>query len=543
MSITEIPSAATAAVTIEELDASLRGKEEIALLDVREEGAYGLGHILLAVNVPLSHLELKIARLVPRRDVPTVVYDAGGESDLAGRAARRLVELGYSDVSVLDGGLATWSAAGKETFTGLNVISKAFGEFVQHVYDTPRLQVEELKAKIDQGEDIVIVDSRPLTEFEAISIPGGIDVPGAELIYRTHDLVKSPDTLVVVNCAGRTRAIIGAQALINAEFPNKVVGLENGTSAWLFAGYEPARGETTHAPDPTPEGLAQAKIAAEKIATRFGVEYINAATLQDFRDDSDVNTLYLLDVRTPPEFEAGHLPGSVSAPGGQIVQALDQYVGTQRARIVLVDGSDAVRATATASWLIQLGLDNVFVYGGVTSDQKLKTGAKGKKLLDRPIDVELIDTRALRPLVDAGSVTIVDLAKSRDYATGHIPGAWHAVRSRLVENIEVLPGTGPIVLTSPHGTLAEYAAADLAGHTDREVLVLSGGTEAWHAAGSLLEVGLTNLLDEPDDAYGPPANDLEARKAWFADYVKWGQEVVPKIERDGTIAFRSFAQV
>jgi rhodanese-related sulfurtransferase len=102
------------------------------------------------------------------------------------------------------------------------------------------------------GADVVVLDTRPLEEFNHISIPGGIAAPGAELLYRVFDAVPSPITRVVVNCAGRTRAIIGAQAMLNAGVPNPVVSLENGTAAWLLTGLEPTRGAKTQATHPPP---------------------------------------------------------------------------------------------------------------------------------------------------------------------------------------------------------------------------------------------------------------------------------------------------
>ena len=99
------------------------------------------------------------------------------------------------------------------------VIGKAFGEFVEHRYGTPHLSVRDLKARVDAGENLVVLDSRPEPEFRNFSIPGAIDLPGAELVHRFHAAVSDASTLVVVNCAGRTRSIIGAQALINAGVP------------------------------------------------------------------------------------------------------------------------------------------------------------------------------------------------------------------------------------------------------------------------------------------------------------------------------------
>src|SRR6185312_12580626 len=153
------------------------------------------------------------------------------------RAASVLTQAGYTDVSILTGGIAAWEAAGFELFSGVNVPSKAFGEFVEHEKGTPSVSAEELNALMQSGADMVVLDSRPFDEFSRVSIPTGVDVPGAELVLHVHDMAPKPDTLVVVNCAGRTRSIIGAQSLINAGVPNKVVALRNGTMGWSLAGF------------------------------------------------------------------------------------------------------------------------------------------------------------------------------------------------------------------------------------------------------------------------------------------------------------------
>jgi rhodanese-related sulfurtransferase len=215
------------------LRAMLLDGEELALLDVREERVFSENHLLFARSMPLSRLELRMARLVPRRATRIVlVDDADG---LAERAATVLAEAGYTDVSLLDGGNAGWEAAGYELFSGVNVPSKAFGELVEHENGTPSISADELNALMQSGADMVVLDSRPLDEFQRVSIPTGVNVPGAELVLRVHDMAPKPDTLVVVNCAGRTRSIIGAQSLINAGVPNKVVALRNGTMGWSAA--------------------------------------------------------------------------------------------------------------------------------------------------------------------------------------------------------------------------------------------------------------------------------------------------------------------
>src|SRR5260221_154037 len=153
-----------------------------------------------------------ISDLVARKSVPIVVFDAG--EGLAAQAAARLGTLGYTAVELLEGGCDAWRAAGGELFSGINVPSKAFGEFVEHQYETPRIAADELDQLRASGQKLVILDSRPFEEYQRMCIPGGIDAPGAELAYRVHDIAPQPDTLVVVNCAGHlagSRHALGGQ--------------------------------------------------------------------------------------------------------------------------------------------------------------------------------------------------------------------------------------------------------------------------------------------------------------------------------------------
>ncbi len=89
---------------------------------------------------------------------------------------------------------------------------------------------------------------------------------------------------------------------------------------------------------------------------------IDAAQLAAFEADP-TRTLYVLDVRDPPEYRADHRAGSVNAPGGQLVQATDRWIGVRGARIVLLDDT-GVRARMSAAWLRQMGHRDVFVVAG-----------------------------------------------------------------------------------------------------------------------------------------------------------------------------------
>jgi rhodanese-related sulfurtransferase len=370
-----------------------------------------------------------------------------------------------------------------------------------------------------------------------MNIPGGIDCPGAELVYRVHDLVRSPETLVVVNCAGRTRSIIGAQSLINAGIPNRVVALKNGTMGWHLAGLTLEHGQSRHAPAPSAAALAKARAAAARVAERCGIAAIEPARLEEFRREAD-RTLYLFDVRTPEEYEAGHLPGARSAPGGQLVQATDAYVGTRGARLVLVDG-ESVRAPMTASWLRQMGWDEVYVIEQEAAGAATVAGAEERHVLGlAEADAATIGAAELKAALDRGEAVVADLGTSHGYREAHIPGAWFAIRSRLAGSLGKLPPAPLLVLASPDGVLARLAAAEAAAITGREVRVLEGGTDAWRAAGLPVTDADLRWADEPEDAWYKPYDRGGGGERAMKEYLDWEVDLVAQVERDGDARFR-----
>ena len=514
------------------LKAMLADGRELALIDVREELVFSQNHLLFARSVPLSRLELRFARLVPRRTTRIVLCDDA--DGMAERAAGILSRAGYTDVAVLDGGVAAWAAAGFELFSGVNVPSKAFGEFVEHASATPSIAADELDRLIRAGTDMVVLDSRPFDEYQRVSIPTAVNVPGAELALRIHDLAPSPQTLVVVNCAGRTRSIIGAQSLINAGVPNKVVALRNGTMGWTLAGLACESGKARRAPAVSSDGLAWAKSAAARVADRFGITRIDRGTLERWRADGE-RTLYLLDVRDPGEYEAGHIAGAVSAPGGQLVQATDQYVGTLGARIVLVDDAE-VRAVMTASWLRQMGWSEV----AVLAEAGGETGRPAAPVLGSAPAPELrIDGDGLAALIARDQATVVDLSLSRDYLRAHIPGAWFAIRSRLAHAFAKIPLRGTLVLTSEDGVLAGLAASEAQALVATPVRALDGGNAAWLAAGHALTADDPRMADDAIDTWLKPYERSKDTTKAMQDYLSWEVDLLARIERDGTARFAS----
>ncbi|KAH8891446.1 Rhodanese-like protein [Thozetella sp. PMI_491] len=514
-------------VTAQELRSHWANRREIAVLDVREEGPYSEGHPLFAVTVPVSEIEEKVPALVPRLFAPIVVYDDG--EGYVGRAAARLLAMGYRDVAILEGGLSAYALVG-EVYRDVNVPSKAFGELVESIRQTPSLPAREVKGILEGNQDIVVLDVRRFEEYNTMSIPRGRSCPGGELLYRIFEAAPSSDTTVIVHCAGRTRSILGTQSLVNSGVPNRVLALRDGTIGWTLEGLELEKGKTDKVPQPTSEASLRARKHAAAWAQHVGVPIIDYDYLSRLAATAEARTLYMLDVRDPAEYAAGHPPGFLSAPGGQLVQATDEWVGVRGARIVLYD-TDGVRARMIASWLMQLGWEVYVLADG------LKVPDTIAPKIERPSWKApggcIVSVGELRKLSDA---TIIDLARSPAYCKGHIPGAWFASGPELVRDLQAAGGTGPIVLTSPDGKIAamnvEYARKSLS----RNVFYLAGGTAAWAASGFPLETEQRNLSG-PIDTYKRPYEGTSNAREAMQGYIDWEHQLVAQLANDGIACF------
>jgi rhodanese-related sulfurtransferase len=304
-----------------------------------------------------------------------------------------------------------------------------------------------------------------------------------------------------------------------------VVGLKNGTSGWMLAGYELEVGaDRVTLPEPSPQGLAAAEAHADRLAAEDGVRLLDITALQTMLQRRNQETIYLIDVRTEEEFTHGHIPGFRWFPGGQAVQRSDDVAVVKNCPIIFCCDRKA-RATFTASWYRQMGFVDVYAVDGGTTAWKTHGLALASGRVEPPPFglqaargvVQLLKPQALRAAMPP---VVIYVESSQDFARAHVPGSHWVPRGWLELRIgSLVPAYAtPIAVTCTDGRNAALAGATLKELGYENALVLDGGMAAWQAAGLAVEKGLTNVMAPPMDVVvsGPDRT--------FADmihYLRW----------------------
>ena len=517
-----------------ELHQLLLEEANVVILDPREEGLFSLSpHIFQSINLPLSRIEWRLNYVLPKKNINIVV--ASDDEHLNDRTIKRLQEIGYLQLKKLKGGLDEWANQGYLLYTGFNTPSKAFGEFIEHEFNTPSISPEELNEWMRQGKDILLVDSRTPEEHNRGTIPSSLSIPGAELALRLPEMISNPDTTIIVNCAGRTRSIIGAQSLRNIKIKNKVMALRNGTMGWKLAGFEVEKNSQKFTPDlnPTSGNLNLNKEILEK----YHIKTADWECYQNWISSDDPTMTYLFDVRMRNEYNERHPKGAIYSPGGQLIQATDTFIASKSARILLYD-DHLIRSAITGSWLKQMGYKEVFQLD--PTDRKIEFTVGVELISIHEVKVDEIPKISVETLFSSrNSYTVIDLSYGKNYVERHIDGAYWCVRSRLCDILERVDSTKPIVLTSDEPLLANFAGQEIKNKFPNQIFLLDGGNSAWFSAGYPSGKGDNNILTEINDSFVKPfeaKNQVESMK----QYLSWEIGLTEKVKNDETIKFYKF---
>ncbi len=520
----------------EQLNELFNETTPFALIDVREPGEYNTSHIPASTLIPRRRLEFDLNAAVPHPGTLIVLCDDDGRR--VSQAVATVEAMGFDNVGWLNGGINRWMSLDYPTEWGVNVPSKDFGEKVEVVHHVPEIDAIELRARMDRGEKMVILDTRTPEEYRRFCIPGGRSMPGGELALRITDITAEldPDTTVVVNCAGRTRSIIGTRVLQRMALNHQVVGLKNGTSGWVLAGYDLESGATRdRLPNVSENGRAAAEAYAERCAIEDGVRFLEIAGLDAMADRSVTESIYFIDVRTSEEYDRARIPGFRWFPGGQCVQRSDDVAVVKNAPIVFCCDGKA-RAVLTASWFRQLGHQEVYAVNGgtqawVAAGRPLESGMSIGAMNDGSIagDTEselLAEARRAVPTVSARDLDqnrpdlIIFVDTSQEFARGHVPGSRWVPRGWLEWQItdHVRSNDASIVVTCVDGRQSLLAAAKLRQIGYSNTRALAGGVTSWQAVRLPVEEGLSGVTRTPADVVfsGP-----DRTYADMQHYLRW----------------------
>lgn len=505
-----------------------------AFFDVREVGEAQKGHVPGATFLPRRMIEFRLPELLSALNTGIVIYDGGGQDHRALRAAETMAKLGYSDVSIMDGGLLEWQAAGFEVATGWNVPCKDFGERLLVSTDVPYMTADELAERIAKGENLGVFDVRTPEEYSEGSLPVSTSAPSFEWSLHVGDWAKAYDG-VIIHCAGRTRSIFGTATGRLLGMKN-LWALENGTMGWRLSNRDLASGQARTLPQPSDDSIASVRELAMKIAGDEGVELLSPSALSKRADERLNKLIYIFDTRDGKAFRAGHISHSIWLPGGQACQRADDFAAVPGADIVFVDDNDA-RAAMTAYWYRRMGFPSVFVLeGGVPSWQNEGLPIDAGRGRTPPLGLnaakaasEAVSMETLAELLAANpSPCVVDVGKSSDFKAQHIIGADWIPRGYLEERIASVADVGSlVVVTAKDPMQAAFGAAALRELGYASVKWLYAPGSKW-ADVLPTETGVSGPDNDANDTLAIP---YKKTKKEMIEYLEWEEELGKKYKR------------
>ena len=181
----------------------------------------------------------------------------------------------------------------------------------------------------------------------------------------------------------------------------------------------------------------------------------------------------VIDVRTWPQFCAGHLAGALSIPLNNLFPTVaGSYVDPDR-EVCLI--APAAMVDELVRLLVRVGIDRVVWFATPeTLEDAINVGASAHATED------LDPIAAIADFEDG--VMVLDVRSATEHAQGHVPGARHIAYPRLPAHLGELPRDKPIIVHCLTGVRSARATALLQAR-GYQAANLSGGISAWIASG------------------------------------------------------------
>ena len=516
-------------ITPETVRSWISDKEEVAFIDVREIGQHTNGHPFFSISIPYSLFEFNIKILVPNKQTRVILIDNNnGISDLVYNIAH---QMGYSNISIIEGGVEEWVSAGYKLFDGINVPSKSFGELIEKYFHTPSITAKELAQKQKNNENYIVIDGRPFLEYNKMSIPKSICCPNAELFYRVSSHIKDMNTEIIINCAGRTRSIIGAQTLINFGIKNKVKALENGTQGWFLSELSLEHNKNKYLevlPNDIETQQLQKKVL--KLINDLNIDLIDLKKAQQLIIDKKKST-FIFDVTTSKTINI--TPGTImNVPGGQLIQATDKYIGVWKATVILVDDGDLIRAGTTSFWLKKMGYEVYILKEGLLKAQTLKFT---KEIDHKLIDLDFIN---LEDLVKIKKQILYDIRSSKDFCKMRIKNSIWLNRAHLYR--EKIKTDDPIIIITDNLEKASLIVKDLKQKDKGAIIkVYKWNQNEIISYPSVIDVTIETLSEQNNIDYNFHTHMRhDGNKEHAKQYLEWEINLVSKMDKQELSFFK-----
>ncbi|MBE9554179.1 MAG: rhodanese-like domain-containing protein [Proteobacteria bacterium] len=276
--------------------AAIPVRNDVTIVDSRPaRKKYDKGHVPGAINIPNTFFDKQVDNLPEDKSQALIFYCGGLKCPLSHKSAYKAEALGYTNIMVFAEGFPAWKSQGN--FASVSVA------FVKKLVDSP--------------DGSVIVDARPTRKkYDKGHVPGAINIPNTFFDKQLDKLPTDKETRLIFYCGGfKCPLSLKSATKAKALGYTNVMLFQAGYPAWVEA-FGP--GETAAAAAPK-----TAEAAAPTLEAGPDGDTITIASFKEVMAKAP-DSIALIDVRDPGEYDAAHMPGVKNIP---VEELEDQVAG------------------------------------------------------------------------------------------------------------------------------------------------------------------------------------------------------------------------